>query len=400
MFPSSFLSTRRMYAAKNQQPKLAIALLLNSCFIPAANALTNISCAPAPTSALVVNVQNTGATGNGVTDDTAAIQAAINQAAGTGGTVLIPNGTYMINAVTSLSLMSNMTLSLSAGAILKAIPNNQDNYSIILIQNASNVNVIGGTVQGDRDQHLTVTGEYGMGIEILASNTVTLQGITSKNNWGDGFYFGQNSSNITACSVTANNNRRNGATLTFVNGVVIENSMFIDSNGLANDSGIDIEPNPGQTVNNVQILNSEFQNNWYAGIQASFPSLADATTSSISNLTIQGNTINNNGIIGAYSAAINLSSQTGVNVLNNIVSNNVQDGILLVNNSTRNNIIGNTVTGSGYTNPITDFSAGYGILVQNGSNLNTITHNIVTGNESGGVVDQVGGNRINSNSIN
>ena len=40
-----------------------------------------------------------GARGNAQTDDTAAIQGAIDQAAGKRGTVLVPAGTYMVSAV-------------------------------------------------------------------------------------------------------------------------------------------------------------------------------------------------------------------------------------------------------------------------------------------------------------
>jgi len=403
MFPSSSLETQQNFAAKNQRPKLAIAisLIVSSFWIPAAYAASaNVTCAPAPTSALVVNVKNTGATGNGVTDDTAAIQKAINQVAGTGGTVYVPDGTYMINAVTSLLLQSNMTLSLSANAILQAIPNNQDAFQIILIENASNVNLIGGTLQGERDQHLGTTGDAGDGVDIDTSRNVTIQGVTSKNNWGDGFYIGTNSANVTFCSVTANNNRRHGAAITSVNGIVINHSNFTDSNGLPYSMGIDVEPNPGETVNNVQILNSQFENNQNSGIQASYTTLADVADSSITNLVIEGNTVSNNGIVGTYSAAISLSSQKGAQILNNIVSNNVQDSILIYNNSTKNNIMGNTVTGSGYNNPVNDQSVGYGILVQNASTLNTITHNTLNNNESGNIEDQVGGNRINTNTLN
>ena len=157
---------------------------------------TAASCAPAPTSTLVVNVKDKGATGNGSTNDTAAIQAAINQVAGTGGTVLIPDGTYMIDAVTRLNAKSNITIRLSSNAVLKAIPNNQANYGIIRIENVSNVNVIGGKLQGERTQHQSTTGEWGMGVEIYTANNVVVEGVTATDMWGDGYYIGRNSANV------------------------------------------------------------------------------------------------------------------------------------------------------------------------------------------------------------
>jgi Pectate lyase superfamily protein len=49
----------------------------------------------------IVDIRSTGATGNGVTDDTAAVQSAVDQviAAG-GGVVRVPPGTYMVTSVT------------------------------------------------------------------------------------------------------------------------------------------------------------------------------------------------------------------------------------------------------------------------------------------------------------
>ena len=44
----------------------------------------------------VVNVKDFGATGDGTTNDTVAIQAAIDSLAATGGTVFFPTGTYRI----------------------------------------------------------------------------------------------------------------------------------------------------------------------------------------------------------------------------------------------------------------------------------------------------------------
>ncbi|HXC18127.1 MAG TPA: glycosyl hydrolase family 28-related protein, partial [Holophagaceae bacterium] len=95
-----------------------------------ATATINATCAPAPTSSTTVSVKDAayGAKGDGVTDDTAAIQKAVNAIGGTGGTVTVPDGTYMVNALTSINLQSNMTFALSSGATLKAITNSASNY--------------------------------------------------------------------------------------------------------------------------------------------------------------------------------------------------------------------------------------------------------------------------------
>ena len=66
------------------------------------------------------NVKDYGALGNGVHDDTAAFQAAINSLPSSGGTIYVPTGTYMIDAVKSIRLRSYNHLSMSSGAILKS----------------------------------------------------------------------------------------------------------------------------------------------------------------------------------------------------------------------------------------------------------------------------------------
>ena len=51
----------------------------------------------------VVSVKDFGAVGNGVADDTAAVQAAISAVSALGGTVVFPNGEYKVTAPTTLS---------------------------------------------------------------------------------------------------------------------------------------------------------------------------------------------------------------------------------------------------------------------------------------------------------
>ena len=198
---------------------------------------TGSSCAPAPTSATVVSVKDTGARGDGSTNDTAAIQAAINQVAGTGGTVLVPDGTYMVDAAVSVKLGSNMTFRMTSAATLRAIPNALEGYYIVKIEGQTDVNMVGGTVQGERYAHTgpggpdagNEAGEWGMGVTIAASKNVYIEGVTAKECWGDGFYqagYPGPSYNIHLCSVVADHNRRQGLSIENVDGMVVRDSVF------------------------------------------------------------------------------------------------------------------------------------------------------------------------------
>lgn len=58
----------------------------------------------------MISVTNFGAKGNGVTDDTAAIQRALNQAAATGDKVYFPKGVYLVNPAKTLQVGGNTTV--------------------------------------------------------------------------------------------------------------------------------------------------------------------------------------------------------------------------------------------------------------------------------------------------
>jgi polygalacturonase len=94
-------------------------------FAAMSGARASDACDVTPAAPHVVNVKDTGAKGDGKADDTAAIQKAIYGVAGTGGTVYVPNGVYMVRATgkKTLHLGSKMTLKLADRAILKVIPN-------------------------------------------------------------------------------------------------------------------------------------------------------------------------------------------------------------------------------------------------------------------------------------
>src|SRR3972149_4011481 len=79
-----------------------------------------------------VNVKSYGAVGDGVTDDTAAIQAAIDAVTTAGGgTVYVPSGTYIIGSTLTLPLYPTpITLRGSGSA------------TILKLKDSANVNVI------------------------------------------------------------------------------------------------------------------------------------------------------------------------------------------------------------------------------------------------------------------
>ena len=222
----------------------------------------------APASTLIVNVKDKGAKGDGQTDDTAAIQAAIDAIGGTKGTVLVPKGVYMIDAVDNrLHLKDDMTLKLADGAVLKAIPNDSKKYSVLTISGVSNIWVIGGTLEGERDQHKGKSGEWGQGLRInKGAKHITVSNLVSKKMWGDGFYV-HDAEDVRFCGVTADANRRQGLSIIQANGLLVLNSVFKNTHGTPPSAGIDLEPDKGeQAITNVRIVGSKFLDNEGGGI--------------------------------------------------------------------------------------------------------------------------------------
>ena len=371
------------------------------------------ACIPAPRSKLVANVKDYGAKGDGVTDDTAAIQKAMNYISGTGGTVQIPDGTYMINAVAKsyasahgLEIDGSMTLSLSSNATLQAITNSADTYSVVMVfHGATNVNIVGGTIRGDRQTHTGTTGEWGMGIWINGGQQVFVGNVTSEENWGDGIYVTGASKNVNICGVTSDHNRRQGMSIVWADGVVVTSSVFENTAGTAPEAGIDIEPNPSENVNNVNISKSKFLNNAGGGFQSGVP-FANTGLATVTNVIFDSNDVENNGVNpspndGSYAVAIKITNTPGQRVTNNVVKNNTGEG-LLAYFAPYTTISGNTVTGT-LSVPGYDKWSGGGIYLDTSSN-SILTNNTVTGNSGYGILNNksdptitISGNTVSGN---
>jgi polygalacturonase len=267
--------------------------------------------APAPTNPLVIAVNCTG-----VGDETAKVQAGINQVAGTGGTLSVM-GTCNVHEEKAypspvLRLKSNMTFKMQSGAVIKMIPTSSSLYAVLYTgSGATNINIIGGTLIGERNQHIGDSswnrgnildangqnpgGEYGFGIWVNeASSNIYIEGVTAKEMWGDGFAVGGAGGgvnrNINFYGVVADDNRRQGMSLMELDGGLVRDSIFSHTDGAWPNSGIDLEPyNDGEVVKNTQILNNQFMSNHSYGVVLSGkPGL-------VNSITVNNNSFVNNG---------------------------------------------------------------------------------------------------------
>jgi parallel beta-helix repeat protein len=367
------------------------------------------SCLPVPVSSRLLNVKDFGAKGDGLTDDTVSIQKTIDAIGSGGGTVLVPDGIYMIDAVTSIRPKAKVTIRLTPQAVLRATPNSVERYAVVFINGVSDVNITGGTIEGDRNFHKGATGEWGMGIQLNGAKSIVIENMTIRDAWGDGVYIGGSASvgsseSVTICGLVSEQNRRQGLSAVYVNNLLVRDSVFKNTSGTRPELGLDIEPNPGQTVKNVIIQNSLFSGNSGGGIAIALDP-ANKLTAFIENVIFKDNIVISNGQTNAprLLAGVSIAGTKAATILGNKISDNIGVGVIDVG-STGTLIENNTVTGTSFqtvqnagngtgVNIISGVAAvlrrntiminqGAGILIPDGSGNVLLEANIVFSNGS------------------
>ena len=313
---------------------------------------------PDPVTSFVANVRDSayGAVGDGVSDDTAAIQKAIDAVSAAGGGIVdIPAGNYRINTLyqtgksyekAGLVLKSNIIVRINDSAVLEAIPNGERSYQMFSITHVDNVHIIGGTLIGDRDHHTSSIGETGYGVRITDATNVVIENLHASEFWGDGLFLGEDSKNITIYNVVCDHNRRQGMSIVGGQNVKILNSKFNHSDGTPPKSGIDIEPEGDlPVVKDVEIRNCEF-----SGSSTGFVVGNHYSNSVAANITFADNIVRDNR------TGINLVGLQGGKIIGNTVyhdqstENDTHWGIRLRNSgvhATSNvTVSGNTIYGA------------------------------------------------------
>ena len=312
-------TARRDFLKKSSA--LAIPLLIGGFSLPAAAAYVPPTRSRGTT---VRDVKNYGAYGDGVHDDTAAIQAAINSLPSTGGTVTIPAGTYLIDTSKKINLRSLMLLQMDPNAILKAKTSSLSRHYILYISNKSDVEIAGGQLVGDRDTHVYSTSgthEWGHGIQILGGKRVTVRDLRVAKCTGDGVCIGGSSADVVIANIIATQNRRQGLSITNCTNIKVYDSEFSYTQGTSPECGIDIEPDEGYSCSNVWIENCRLNNNKKYGINI---------WKRVSNVTITKCVLETNGSLGMGTYYC-----TGLNVIGNTFRYNSATGVVY-NTSTAN----------------------------------------------------------------
>ncbi|RMM52772.1 putative Ig domain-containing protein [Pseudomonas corrugata] len=299
---------------------------------------------------MIFNVQNFGAKGDGITDDTAAIQAAIDAAAAAGGgQVYVPAGTYIVSAGEEpsdgcLMLKSNVHLyGDGMGETTVKVADGSDTKITGIIRSAygeetHDFGISQLTIDGNRDH---TTGKidgwfngYIPGEEGYDSN-VTIDSVEIKDCSGYGFDPHEQTVNMVIKNSVSHGNGLDGFVADFLSDSTFENNVAYDNDR----HGFNVVT----STHDFTLTNNVAYDNGGNGIVVQRGS---EDIPSPSNITITGGEVYGNGAEGVL---IKLSSEvtvTGVDIHDNASagiriygSNHVE----IIDNTLNNNSLGGAV---------------------------------------------------------
>lgn len=336
--------------------------------------------------AQTVSVKDFGAVGDGTTDDTAAIQAALDSNA---GVITFPDGTYLISA--AIEPNSNQELIGTGGTITMV---NNTFAAGIHIDTKSNVHVsclqiIGASGGNSFDQAILIAASTNVTVENCLIQDIGNEAV-SPNEWGHGIEINGASTNVKIVNNTIKNIkgygnlRGDGITVRSSSNTLIEGNT-IDTTRRMQIAVID-------DAIDVKIIGNHLLNGYLAGIDIE-PNSVNTT----GEITIQGNTIRNFGskpgaTTGVQYYGIDLHSNEfdNISIVGNIITAEVAQAISCIhgqNIAKFATISGNVLWCNGYADGMDLFSGnGFKNLVISSNIIREFAVNGITGDKNGTVV--------------
>jgi hypothetical protein len=227
-----------------------------------------------------INVLDFGAVGDGVTDDTAAIQLALNQLQTISGELFFPAGVYKVSSQTTLTSGSKFSIS-GYGATIKAANGMTvgSGTQLLVVTGCSNFSISGIIFDGNRANRTPaeVTSHL---LQLTNCQQFTLLDVQANNATTDGIYLNasNNAVSSTFCrdfilqNCKTDNAYRNGVSV--INGLdfTFVGGAFTNSNGTLPKAGVDIESNAGAATpsnRSGRFFGSRFEGNDGYGLQIS-----------------------------------------------------------------------------------------------------------------------------------
>jgi hypothetical protein len=311
----------------------------------------------------VVSVKDFGAVGDGVTDDTAAIQAAIDTVGTTGGAVYVPAGVYLVSGLT-ITKISPAGMGLNTARFMLYGDYHQ---SIIRCTTADPVLLIGNPVGGGSRLHDVIikqlqfdgNGVATEGLKFQQCSRMAVRDCRIYNNAGDGVLYADDSYGpflLDSCLIRNNTG----------NGVHIDDSTANNGNAFKSFNSV-IAVNAGSGIRvksgyNISIIDSDIESNGDCGVYAG------ASTKAVQALKISGNYFEGHTTGGKANVYISGAVQ-GIDISGNY--SNLIDGSgqlygFYFNGGANISLVGNATTGR-------TGAAGTGFYFEDGGTYPSVT---------------------------
>lgn len=180
--------------------------------------------------------------------------------------VLIKNGTYEIDVVGgSIRPQDGCTITFESKAKIKVKPNKLDAYQVFNLRGRKDITFWNPTLEGDKYTHLSKTGEWGHGINIMDCSNITIHSASISKFWGDAIYV-NNCENIKIYDANLSDNRRQGISIISGKNIEIHRPIIEKTGGTSPGYGIDVEPNfNGESTVGLRIYKPVFKGNGING---------------------------------------------------------------------------------------------------------------------------------------